>query len=74
MVGSSKSRSTRLLREQKRSANAGYLAREHGISEATLYDRRTQYGSMTEIPTHLIQAAKLSPTWEPPQPAWGTTE
>lgn len=35
-----------VLREHEAGAKAGDLARKHGISEATLYNRKAKYGGM----------------------------
>ena len=35
-----------VLREHEAGAKAGYLARKHGISEATLYNWKAKYGGL----------------------------
>lgn len=35
-----------VLREHEAGAKAGDLARKHGISEATLYNRKSKYGDL----------------------------
>ncbi|MET3663012.1 putative transposase [Aquamicrobium ahrensii] len=37
---------TTVLREYEAGAKSGDLARKHGVSEATLYNRKAKYGGM----------------------------
>jgi putative transposase len=45
-----------VLREQEAGAKAAYLARKHGISEATLYNWKAKYGGLDVSEARRLQA------------------